>query len=291
MNDINWNAVQGFIQIAKAGTLSDASKTLGISIPTLSRRLDLLEEQVGAPLFRRGPKGATLTQQGAILFKHADKGAKHLAQLSRLARIFKAGPDEVPIRVSATESMMSDVLAPRIPELLKQTPDIKLELDVSNKISNLNAGEADIAIRMVQPSSDTLIARKLPSIELGLFCSKHYLEGKTPNNINLKRERLIWLDKSFGEIAENQWLLESDLESSVLIRAVSVRTMLQAANSGAGIAILPKYSALMSDLIEIPCKGLPIRSPWLTFHRDSRDQAKMQIVRNWIVNSCEEVFD
>ncbi|MEO0369387.1 MAG: LysR family transcriptional regulator, partial [Pseudomonadota bacterium] len=284
--NIDWNAIQSFVSVAKHGTFSEASKELGVSIPTTGRRIDLLESQVGAPLFRRGPQGATLTQQGTLLLQYAEKGAKHFGHISRLSRVFRDGPTDLPIRISATEAMVADVLAPRIEEPLQSYPGIKIELDVTNSLSDINAGEADIAIRMVRPTGDSLVTRKLPTIGLGLYCSNAYLGNRDPAEIRLEDERLLWLDRSLGDIAENQWLLDNGLESAAVLRAVSVRALLQATIAGAGIGLLPDYSATHHGLIKLRDSGVPARTPWLAFHRDTRNQPKMKAIRSWIVKSC-----
>jgi len=168
--------------------------------------------------------------------------------------------------------------------LRQQDPGIAIDLEVSNDIANLNAGRTDIAIRMVRPVEETLIARRLPVIRLGLFASEAYLNGRDPNRMVLSEEHLIWLDRQYGQIAENVWLKAQGLEPYVLHSSSSVRALLTAAVEGVGIAPLPAYAALKAGLIEVAHRAaLPERQPWLVFHRDTKANARLQVVRDWIV--------
>ncbi|MEL7297311.1 MAG: LysR family transcriptional regulator [Pseudomonadota bacterium] len=287
---LDWNAVRYFVTVAQSGSLTEASKALNTSVATLSRRIDQLETQVGTALFRRGPNGTNLTDAGQSLLAHAAPGARHLARLSRVARELRDGTDEIPVRITSTESMIADVLAPCVPDLMDKHPAIRLQLDVSNALTDIQSGDADIAIRMVRPESDTLVGRRLPAIPLGLFCAKHYLGRRKPASVDLGNEKLLWLALGYGDIAENRWLSEQDLEPAVVLRALSVRALLNATIAGAGIAPLPRFLAQSSGLIEVPSTGLPQRYPWLVFHRTSRNNKRMRTVRRWIVDTCKQRF-
>jgi DNA-binding transcriptional LysR family regulator len=179
---------------------------------------------------------------------------------------------------------------PALPEFFEANPDTRLELEVSLEVSNLNIGEADIAVRMFQPQSETLIARKLPSIRLQLYCSAGYLAGRNPNALCLSEEKLVWYDKAYGDIAENVWIKEKSLVDQVIMRSGSVRALLKAAEAGIGIAPVPDFLAAKTELIPVASQALPIRQTWIVFHRDARTIIHQKRVRDWIRNACD-VFD
>jgi DNA-binding transcriptional LysR family regulator len=165
-------------------------------------------------------------------------------------------------------------------------------LEVSNDIANLNAGRTDVAIRMVRPAEETLIARRLPVIRLGLFASPDYLKGRDLDRLVLSDEHLVWLDRQYGEIAENTWLKAQGLEASIRLSSSSVRALLNAAVEGVGIAPLPAFAARKAGLIEVPHRAMPERQPWLVFHRDTKTNPRLQLVRDWIVTCFkEEILD
>ncbi len=290
MKDLSWDAIRCFVAVAKCGSLTDACTELNLSNATLGRRIDSLEAALGLKLLRRGPTGAKLTEQGASILKLVEPGARQLAQVGRAARSLLAGSLFPPVRISSTEPIIADVLAPRLVQLLEKAPDMRIEMEVSNALTDLNAGAADLAIRMTKPTEDSLVARRLAPIRLGLFCSRSYLAGRNPEQLRLSAERILWLDSHYGGIAENLWLNQSGLESAVCLRSSSIRSLLNAAASGAGIAPLPAYSAVAANLVEIPGLVLPARQPWLVFHRDTRAVKRLQVIRDWVFDCCASTF-
>lgn len=287
---IDWEGLRSFVVVARCGSLSEAANQLAVSVATISRRLDSLEEQLGLRLFQRGPRGAALTGAGQTILAVAEPGARHLGQIARLARALQDGPNLPSVRISATEAVIADVLAPRLAQLRADDPAIRIDLEVSNDIANLNAGRTDVAIRMVQPHEESLVARRLPVIRMGLFASQSYLAGRNPHSITLASEDLIWLDPAYGDIAENLWLKAQGLEGQVCFTSSSVRSLQNAAVAGVGIAPLPAYAAKAAGLVEIPQSGLPERIPWLVFHRDTRTTPRLQRVRHWIVASFKQAI-
>ncbi len=287
---IDWEAVRCFVEVARRGSLSEAAIELGLSIPTLSRRIDGLEAQLDLLLLRRGPRGAHLTEAGHAILQVAEPGARQLSQIARRARALQDGPNLPSVRISATEAVIADVLAPRLASLRAQDASISIDLEVSNDIADLNAGRTDMAIRMMRPLEETLMARRLPAIRLGLFASQDYLNGKDLNRLVLQEEHLLWLDRQYGDIAENLWLKAQGLDATIRFCSSSVRSLLNAAVAGVGIAPLPAFAALQAGLIEIPLRILPDRQPWLVFHRDTKTNARLQLVRDWIVTCFKEAL-
>lgn len=290
MTEPSWDAIRCFLAVARCRSLSGAALELDMSIATLGRRIDSLEADLGLKLFRRSTVGMSLTDSGAAILKLAEPGARQLAQVVRAARSLQAGPKLSPVRISATEAFVADVLAPRLDALLERAPEARIELEVSNALADLNSGTSDLAIRMSNPADDMLIARRLPSIRLGLFCSKSYLAGRNPEQLRLHAERLLWLDSHYGDIPENLWLESNELESAVLMRSSSMRSLHNAAVSGVGIAPLPVYSAAAAGLVEITGPAIPPRQPWLVFHRDTRSVKRLQVVRDWVFDCCVNAF-
>ncbi len=289
---IDWDAIRCFVAVARRGSLSEAADELGMSIPTISRRIDGLETQLALKLLQRGPRGARLTEAGHAILQVAEPGARQLSQIARRARALQEGPNLPAVRISATESVIADVLAPRLDRLRAQDPSISIDLEVSNDIANLNAGRTDVAIRMVRPAEETLIARRLPVIRLGLFASPDYLKGRDLDRLVLSDEHLVWLDRQYGEIAENIWLKAQGLEASIRLSSSSVRALLNAAVEGVGIAPLPAFAARKAGLIEVPHRAMPERQPWLVFHRDTKTNPRLQLVGDWIVTCFkEEILD
>jgi len=288
--NLNWESLRCLIAVARSGTISAASKELDLSVAAVSRRLDRLEAELNVKLLHRGPQGASVTAEGEKILRLAKAGARQFDEIERLAKELSSRDFIQPVRISATEPIAADVLAPRLPRLMRAVPDIRIELVISTENANLNMGEADIALRLADPKDDGIIARRLAAIHLGLFCSREYLAGRDPASIDLKQERLLWLNDAYGRIPENQWLTSQGLDSNVVLRSSSTRALLQAASAGSGIAMGAPSIAMAADLIEVSSEGLPSRQPWLLFHRSNKNSESHRAVRDWIVNSCVEAF-
>lgn len=280
---VGWDNVQSFVIVARLGSLTAAAAEMRLSVATLGRRIDALEQSLGIMLLRRGPAGTRLTEQGKALLGLAEAGAHHLDQLGRAAKAMQAGNAIVPVRISSTEPILTDILAPKTAQFVQRHPHIQLQLSASNEAVNLNVGDADIAIRLAAPSSDTLVARKLPAIALGLYCSPGYLAERSTDRVDLADEALLAYDNLYGDIPENRWITAYGLEHRVVMRSGSVRTLLRAAQHDAGIALLPEFLARRAGLVPIPLALGIKRQPWLVFHRDTRRAVHMQTVRRWIV--------
>lgn len=131
----------------------------------------------------------------------------------------------------------------------------------------------------------SLLARRLAPIRLGLFGSAGYFNGRSAEKIKPADETLIWLDASYGDIAENIWLKQNGLDGQVRYRSTSVRSLLTACSAGLGAAPLPVFTARDSGLIEIPSHGFPTRQPWLVIHNDTRPSQRLSAVRQWVVET------
>lgn len=290
MSSLNWDYLRCFAAVAREGNLAAASKALNISGATLGRRIDALETALGLRLLNRRPSGATVTPDGLAILNLVNPGGEYLDQISRLAKTLRQAPETPVVRISSTEPIISDVLVPALPAFLLENPNTRLELETSLEVSNLNIGEADIAVRMFQPQSETLIARKLPRIRLQLYCSTGYLAGRDPTALCLSDERMVWYDQAYGDIAENVWIKENGLTDRIAMRSGSVRALQKAAEAGVGIAPVPAFLAQGTDLVHVPSHSLPARQTWIVFHRDARSIAHQKSVRNWIRKACD-VFE
>ena len=285
----NWDLLQALHAVGREGTLTAAARTLGVSVPTLGRRLDRLDDMIGLKTTLRTPQGVQLTDAGRTLAETLDSGAEHLAQFARSVRGLHQSPAWLPIRISSTEPILSDVLAPRLGDLLDARPRLRLEMESSLELSRLDRGEADIAVRMVKPASDTLIARRLRPISLGLYASETFVE-RHGSRFDPSQMRLLWYDSAYGDIAENRALASHGWEAAATLRAGSVRTLQRAAEASVGVAPLPHFLARTSGLRRLDAPKLPTRTPWMVFHRETRRGDKVGFVRNWIAR-CFAALD
>src|SRR5210317_1650046 len=189
---MDWDKLRIFHAVADAGSLTHAGDTLRLSQSAVSRQIRALEESLNTTLFHRHARGLILTEQGELLFDATSAMAKRLEAAS--ARI-RDSEDEVfgELRVTTTTGFGSLWLAPRLPALYEKYPDLKIELMLEERVLDLPMREADVAIRMKEPSQADLIRKRLMMIKMCLYASPAYLEANgTPETIeDMADHRLI----------------------------------------------------------------------------------------------------
>jgi DNA-binding transcriptional LysR family regulator len=275
------------IAIWRAGSLSAAARRRGVAISTISRRIEALELALKLRLVDRQARGTRLTRHGEAIAEAAEPMAEHIARVSRLADGLRSEGGTLPVRLSATEFVISDILAPALPLLRAKGGDFPLHLQSQGDVVSLAARDADLAVRMSRPEGASLIIRKLSPLHLGLFASRNYIGERDPQNLNLAGEKLLIYDDSYGPLPELDWLQSLSLQFVVTMRTGSTRGLMTAALSGAGIALLPKAIARREDLlVEITTTSNPQpRIPWLIVHRDVRSQPSIRLVHNWVLET------
>ena len=172
---MDWSALQDVVAVAESGSLSAASRQLGRSQPTVGRRIEQLENQLGTLLFNRTSKGLILTPVGEQVLSHAKKMSVDAASIERIA----SGADqrlEGVVRVTMTDQMGNYWLPTKLEEFHQKFPGLRLEVVVENRNLDLFKREADIAVRFGRPQQLDLIIRKSIRYHYGLYASSGYLE-------------------------------------------------------------------------------------------------------------------
>lgn len=280
------------VALARHRTLSGAARRGGVAVSTISRRIAALEAATGLALIDRQNRGAVLTEAGRKLAEAAEPLASRLDQITALAVSLRGGAARRPVRISATEVVVADVLAPRLARLLQNPTAPPVSLHSEADVVSLAARDADLAVRMVRPEGASLIIRKLPRITLSLYASQGYLGGRGSVD-DLSQERLITYDDSYGPLPETAWIEAEGLAPAVAVRCGSTRAQLAAALGGAGIALLADaLAARHGELVKL--SGGPRiapRGPWLTYHRDLQRDPAVRRVADWIAACFHDLVE
>jgi len=189
---MDWDKLRIFHKVAEAGSLTHAGDDLNLSQSAVSRQIKALEESLDVTLFHRHARGLLLTEQGELLFNAASAMSKDLDAAA--ARIRDSKDNVVgELRVTTTTGFGTLWLTRRLPRLLGEYPDLKIDLILAENVLDLPMREADVAIRMKEPSQADLVRRRLMEVRMQLFAMPEYLEANgTPESIaDLGGHRLL----------------------------------------------------------------------------------------------------
>lgn len=250
--NMDWDKLRIFHAVAEAGSLTAAGETLHLSQSAVSRHIRSLEESLDATLFRRHARGLILTEQGELLFEATRSINKRLETAT--ARI-RDSEDEVfgELRVTTTAGFGTLWLAPRLTKLYERYPNLKIDLMLEERVLDLQMREADVAIRMKEPSQADLIRKRLMSVRMRLYASRAYLDARPPLTElpDLRHHRLVSQNPASPQVAAGasltNHLLSYDVPSLLTIN--NYFGVLQAVLNDLGVGVLPDY--LVEDFPEL----------------------------------------
>jgi DNA-binding transcriptional LysR family regulator len=292
---VDWDKLRIFCAAAEAGSFTHAGDLLGLSQSAVSRQIAALEEEVGVPLFHRHARGLILTEPGDVLFR----AAREMKLKLESARARLTDTREKPsgdLRVTTTIGLGANWLTPRLGEFLDKFPEVKLQLILTDEELDLSMREADIAIRLRQPTQPDLIQRRLFTVHFHAYASQDYVKrhGAPEKPEELDEHRTL----AFGGTAPSFLLQINSLASlgrdprhprqpALVINNVSA--LKRAVELGFGIAVLPDYiveasSGLVTVLGETV---MPSFESYLVYPEEMRNVARVQAFRDFLISKAQ----
>ena len=179
LRSLDWSLIQSFVAVAEEGSLSAAARRLELSQPTLGRQIRAMEDGLGTQLFSRQPRGLSLSEEGAAMIDPARAMAEAAARLNLAAEGRQASLSGT-VRITASEMTAQAHLPAIIRRIREEEPEIEVEIVASDESRNLLYREADIAVRMFQPTQLDIVARHLGDLETAAFAARSYLDTRPP---------------------------------------------------------------------------------------------------------------
>jgi len=283
--------VRVFLALFRARTLSSAAVRLGVNASTVGRRLDALEDALGARLFDRTPDGVAPTAATEHLLAHAERLEQAAHALGGAVEGFETRPEGV-VRITAPPGVAEHFLAPALPGLLRRYPDLRIELDASVRSLDLTRREADLALRPVRPESGDLVTVKIADEQDGLFTSPAYA-AELGTIRELGAARWIGWERDLAHLPSVRWLDHHVPESRVVLRTSSIGAQLSAAEAGLGVVLLPNpygkrrslTAVRLSATLRASLPPTPRQSLWLVGHRATRDVPRIAAVWDTILGT------
>ena len=289
---MDWDKLRIFHSVADVGSLTHAGDVLHLSQSAVSRQIRALEEKLNVTLFHRHARGLILTEQGELLYEATSQMSKRLETAE--ARI-RDSEDEVfgELRVTTTTGFGTLWLAPRINRLYEQYPDLNIDLILEERVLDLPMREADVAIRMKEPSQADLVRRRLMNVKMRLYATQKYLDKHgTPASIDeLDVHRLVTQGLEARQVNESiAWfkpILEQNHGSNLTLN--NYFGVLQAVLHDPGIGVLPDYVSdevheLVRVLPEDQSKEIPV---FLAFPEELRHSKRVQAFRDFVLEEIK----
>ena len=284
---MDWDKLRIFHAVADAGSLTHAGDRLLLSQSAVSRQIRALEESLNSTLFHRHARGLILTEQGELLFEATSAMTK---KLDTAAARIRDSEDEVfgELRVTTTFGFGTLWLAPRLPKLYEQYPDLKIDLMLEERVLDLPMREADVAIRMKEPSQADLIRKRLMSVQIQLFATRDYVTQhglpETPSDI--AAHRLICQSPASAQVSAGAYLVQQlmDHDPHSLLTVNNYFGVLQGVLHNLGIGVLPDYlteefSELVRILPEIESADVPV---FLAYPEELRHSQRVAAFKDFV---------
>jgi len=289
---MDWDKLRIFHAVADAGSLTHAGDVLHLSQSAVSRQIRALEESLGTTLFHRHARGLILTEQGELLFEATSSMSRKLDSAS--ARIRDSEENVFgELKVTATVGFGTLWLAPRLVKLYEKFPDLRIDLLLEERVLDLPMREADVAIRMKEPSQSDLIRRRLLNIRMRLYASPNYIaaRGNPADLTDLANHRLICQKPDQPQVAAGARLVQELMAQNVgsTLTVNNYFGVLQAVLANLGIGVLPDYlTADHPNLVRVfpdtESGEVPV---FLAYPEELRQTRRVAVFRDFVLEEIQ----
>jgi len=293
---MDWDKLKVFHAAADAGSFTHAGEQLGLSQSAVSRQVSALEHELGVSLFHRHARGLILTEQGEMLYRTAHEVFLKLeAARSKLTDSRERPHGE--LKVTTAQGIGNHWLTPRLGEFIDLFPDIRVTLITTDEELDLAMREADVAIRLRQPTQPDLIQRKLFSVHFHAYASPDYLKRfGTPQKLEqLDEHRIVLLGGSIvpSYLQNRNWLVEVARDGKEprmpQITISNILGVLRACQRGLGIAMLPDYLVEENGgLVQLFGEAdAPALDAFFVYPEELKNVARVQAFRDFLVTKAQ----
>lgn len=284
----DWSDLAVFLATARRGTLGSAASELGVNASTVQRRIARLEDDLGARLFCKGPRGYELTAAGADLLRHAEAMEEEVLSISRRVG-GRDGRLEGPVSLSTVDDLGNHVLPPILSAFRSAHPAIEVRLSITDRFVAVDGHESEVALRIgPPPAQPDLVVKRIGHVGADFYASRDYLaHAGTPSRPeDLRQHDLVRSETSRAHFPHEQFTDEHADASRVAIRSNSFLTRMHYVKHGFGVGVLPHFIAAVDPTLV----RLDIAHPrfggelWMLVHVDLRRHARVRAL-------VDHVFD
>lgn len=289
LSRLRWDDLRVFAATARYSSLRAAAEARRVSVNTVRNSIARLEEERGVTLLRRSRSGIQIT----------DAGIK-LLELVRQMSNFEPGPHDESddtdvliqpgeLRMSCSDALGSFWLTPRLPELGRRLPDLRLNLQLAYDLARDHSMDHDIGLTYHLPADPDVIVSRLATMHMVAFASPAYLaqHGAPQTYDDLRKHRIV----EHVSNGVNSQLLDllvgpNRPKGFAPIASNSAITQFWAVAQGCGLGVFPTYIAAVSDQVVPLDLPLPLRFElYYFYHASAKRSPSVQTAIAWIRES------
>ncbi len=235
----------GFVRTVAAGSFAGAAKELGVSAVAVSKNVQRLERRLGVRLLQRSTRKLSLTDEGRLFYERCTGPLREL-EIAQAAVKDKGRAPAGRLRVTSISPFGRAYVLPLLPAFSRRYPQIEIELQLDDAVSDMIAEGYDVGIRAGEMRNSTMVAREIAPLHFVVCGAPSYLKqhGIPRRPADLARHNCLRLQGHTTAARAANWLLGPDRKpasppvSGNLI-AGDVTTLVMAAAHGQGLAFAP----------------------------------------------------
>lgn len=290
MSRFEWDDLRHFLAFARAGSMQAASQALGVNQSTVQRRIAELEGHIGRRLVERHPGGYRLTELGGELRTAAEDVEAAVAAFERRLAAGDKGSTGA-VRLTCGSSVADRLRrTPLIDAFHARHPGLRVELLISDRSFDLSKGEADVAIRVGEPSDKALVCRKIADVSWSVYASRAYVErhGRPETLEALQGHLIVDCDGSIANYPGACWMRSVAPHATVATRSDHWQGLMLAVKAGAGLAALPHFQGdCESELVRV-IDDIGLVLPFhLLLHRDMQHTPRVRAFADFVASEIK----
>lgn len=277
--------------MAEAQSMTSAAKTLGESIPTVSRRINDLERELGTKLFERSKRGVELTSSGRSLIELVQKMQGLVERVGERVAETDASISGA-IKIKASDGLGPHWMARFLPTFHRSRPNVQIDLEIGLAKSEVADREADLAIVFEKPTHPEIISQRLGTLHYICFASQEYLKdyGVPETIFDMQKHKLL-MHTDYVHQAERWSKSVRDVRAMIDYATItnSSSALVTLCEHGGGMAVLPTYVAKHSP--RLTALTLPPAAPiefWITYTERARRNPAGMAALDWLLSIFNE---
>ena len=288
-----WEDLRVLLAFSRAGTIAKCAELLGVTQPTVIRKLAALEAAIDRRLLVRSTRGSSLTQEGEKLVALADQIDRQVSTAVNATAIDRS---EIVgnVRVSCTDGLLSYWLAPRGEEFQAEYPSVSLELYSTNEPPQLERREVDVVCSFLDFQNANVLSRRVGFVHLVPFVSKSFIKryGMPPENGDWSQYPIVDHVAYRDMVAGFADWMKLTANSQMKYVSNNSTTYYHLVRTGLGIGFLGNYAALDPELLPVPGHPAHTMTPlYVGALRVLHDDPSVGAVVDWVQQTFERVAD